>query len=90
MKYRKKPVTIEAFQYDGDLVDRRGDYCVPAWAEVAHKAGILFSGDQGEMYIKTLEGNMLASVGDYIIAGVQGEIYACKPDIFEMTYELAE
>ena len=40
-----------------------------------------------ELYIKTLEGEHHASVGDYIIQGVQGEIYPCKPDIFEATYE---
>ena len=68
-KYRKKPVVIEAFQYDGDLIDRNGNPYVPAWAMDAFKARVLFS------------------VADYIIRGVQGEIYPCKPDIFEATYE---
>lgn len=88
-KYRKKPVVIEAFQYDGDLkyID------IPEWATKAYKEGIIYFDSQDsdspptELYIKTLEGNHHASVGDYIIQGVQGEIYPCKPDIFEKTYE---
>lgn len=60
MKYRKKPVVIEAYQTDK------------------------------EMDIETLEGTMHASVGDYIITGVRGEQYPCKPDIFEQTYEPAD
>lgn len=93
MKYRKKPVTIEAFKYDGDLINRNGEYYVPKWAAEAHKAGdIFFASPDGkqpptELYIRTLEGVHHASVGDYIIQGVQGEIYPCKPDIFEQTYE---
>lgn len=59
-KYRKKPVIIEAYQTDKEII------------------------------INTLEGEMKASVGDYIITGVQGEQYPCKPDIFEKTYELVE
>lgn len=57
MKYRKKPVVVEAYQTDK------------------------------EMIIHTLEGDMKASVGDFIITGVNGEQYPCKPDIFEKTYE---
>lgn len=60
MKYRKKPVTIEAYQTNVELD------------------------------IPTLEGTMHASVGDYIITGVRGELYPCKPDIFLETYEPAE
>ena len=93
-KYRKKPVVIEAFQYDGDLIDSRGKYYVPDWAKQAYENGILFyeetENSPSEMFVKTLEGNMLASVGDYIIRGVNGEIYPCKPDIFEKTYEPVE
>lgn len=91
-KYRKKPVVIEAFQYDGDLMDSNGKYYVPEWAVKAHKEGVIYFDSQDsdspptELYIKTLEGNHHASVGDYIIQGVQGEIYPCKPDIFEKTY----
>ena len=77
-KYRKKPVVIEAILWDGYNV----------------KEIIAFIGDtmasfdaSGEMKIRTLEGTMTAQAGDYIIKGVQGEFYPCKPDIFEQTYE---
>lgn len=87
MKYRKKPVIIEAFQFDGDFMNSDGNYYVPQWAVDAYKEGILcFEGP--ELYVKTLEGKHLASCGDYIIQGVKGELYPCKPDIFEMTYDL--
>lgn len=84
MKYRKKPVVIEAIQFTHDnakqidsiegveviYVVEPGGFKRPAWA-----------------LIETLEGTMNSQVGDYIIRGVKGEIYPCKPDIFEMTYE---
>lgn len=91
MKYRKKPVIIEAFQFDGDLQDRAGTFYVPEWAEKAYKDGTMyFTGPAHELYIDTLEGTHHASVGDYIIRGVNGEIYPCKPDIFQKTYEMEE
>jgi len=90
MKYRKKPVVIEAFQ----LEVRQLNW--PQWAQdaltenviIAHNTG-KFANPSEETYltIKTLEGDHKASLGDYIIRGVKGEIYPCKPDIFEMTYE---
>lgn len=76
MKYRKKPVVIEALEWTGN------------------NAGEIqaFIGDNG--YVKgsyidigTLEGLMVASIGDFIIKGIKGEFYPCKPDIFEATYE---
>lgn len=78
MKYRKKPVTIEAIQWTGSNVDEMKDF--------VNDAGII-SFCTGELLIKTLEGTMLAREGDYIIQGVNGEFYPCKPDIFEKTYE---
>lgn len=91
MKYRKKPVIIEAFQFDGDLQDRAGTFYVPEWAEKAYKDGTMYFTDPAsELYIDTLEGTHHASVGDYIIRGVNGEIYPCKPDIFQKTYEMEE
>lgn len=81
MKYRKKPVVIEAFKFDGDFMDSTGNYYVPNWVLDTD-----YSFEDGELYIKTLEGWMHVSVGDYIIQGVQGEVYPCKPDIFEETY----
>ena len=89
-KYRKKSVEIEAFQFDGDMKYSNGEYYVPEWAVKAYKEGTLFYEGAGELYIKTLEGNHHASVNDYIIRGVSGELYPCKPDIFDKTYEAVE
>lgn len=88
MKATKKPVTIECFIYDGDLKSSDGKFYVPEWAQKAYEDGTIFFKDQGEMYIKTLEGDHHASVGDIIIRGVNGELYPCKPDIFEKTYDI--
>lgn len=95
MKFRKKPVVIEAFQYDGDLMKSNGAFYVPEWAVHAYFDKILFfdridTENPSELFVKTLEGNHHVSVGDYIIQGVQGELYPCKPDIFELTYEEVE
>lgn len=96
MKYRKKPVEIEAFQYDGDMIDFDGVWYVPEWAAKAFTDGILYydSPDSEtppcELYIKTLEGVHHASVGDFIIRGVNGELYPCKPEIFAKTYDLVK
>ena len=77
-KYRKKPVTIEAIQWTGKNLSEIDNFvCV----SIANKGTILI--------IHTLEGDMEASIGDYIIKGVNGEFYPCKPDIFDKTYEEA-
>ena len=88
------PELQKAFQYDGDLKDSRGNYYVPDWAVKAFESGDLFYTSPlspvyppCELYIKTLEGDHHVSVGDYIIRGVSGELYPCKPDIFHKTYE---
>jgi hypothetical protein len=75
MKYRKKPVEIDAIQWTGDNNIEIFKFC-----------NMSYINDQ-ELRIQTLEGSMIASVGDYIIKGVKGEFYPCKLDIFEMTYE---
>lgn len=75
-RYRKKPVTIEAIQWNG-----RNEM------EIARFIGGNLTMEEDYLLIPTLEGMMKASVDDYIIKGVQGEFYPCKPDIFEMTYE---
>lgn len=86
-QYRKKPVVIEAFQWTGGP-DQTED---PEWIvdEIASNDVITFSGagDDVRMHIATLEGVMTASPGDWIIKGVKGEIYPCKPDIFAATYD---
>ena len=79
MKYRKKPVVIEAMQWNGK---NYLDLCVFAGCDV------ISAGNSDELIVHTLEGNMIASLNDYIIKGVQGEFYPCKPDIFEQTYEV--
>jgi hypothetical protein len=84
-KFRKKPVVIDAVQYDGNF---RSLDCFSI-REVSHF--IVSKDSDGTQCIKipTLEGEMIASVGDYIIrkATSFGEYYPCKPDIFELTYE---
>lgn len=87
MKYRKKPVIIEAFEYDANKMEE-ANY-VPTWVLTALRESIMYFRDNN-LYIRTLEGDMHVSLGDYIIKGVKGEIYACKPDIFEQTYEPVE
>jgi hypothetical protein len=85
MKYRKKPVVIEAYQLPAvgaDVPDSFADWC--------EQVGFEFeSGRDETLLIHTLEGTMTASPGDWIIKGVRGEFYPCKPDIFEATYEPA-
>lgn len=88
MRAIKRSVTIDCFKYDGDLIDRDGAFYVPEWAAKAYEDGTIYFKDQGEMYIKTPEGDHHASVGDYIIRGVNGELYPCKPDVFEKTYDI--
>lgn len=88
MKYKKKPVVVEAFQYDGDLKGADGKYYVPDWAAEAYEKGIMYY-DLTELFINTLEGTHHVSVGDYIIQEVKGELYPCKPDIFVKTYDVS-
>lgn len=89
-KYRKKPVVIDAFQWTGD----RNQTEDPEWVVDAICNGhikIRLGKEVHEIHmdIYTLEGVMKANIGDYIIRGIQGEIYPCKPDIFEATYDNA-
>lgn len=84
MKYRKKPVVIEAFQWTG-APDQTED---PEWIIAAIRNGtVSFVKEPFGMLIDTLEGTHRANPGDYIIQGIQGELYPCKPDIFKATYE---
>lgn len=76
-RYKKKPVVVGAIQYTRESSEACVRFC-----------GKQFIGFvENELIIETLEGNHRASFGDYIIKGVKGEIYPCKPDIFNMTYE---
>ena len=91
MKYRKKPVVIDAIQY---WPAKESD--IKNWLDeldptiIGKATDIIFDMPPGTLTIQTLEGNMIANPGDYIIRGVQGEFYPCKPDIFEATYEKVE
>jgi hypothetical protein len=83
MKFRKKPVVIEAMQVTGNNTPEILEFCPDAY--------IIGNMESKECFnIKTLEGTMLAIPGDWIIKGVKGEFYPCKPDIFEQTYERVE
>lgn len=87
MKYRKKPVVIEAEQFLG------GDFSTSIIEKFVGQelaCNMNGTGECQELIIPTLEGEHIASKGDYIIKGVKGEFYPCKPDIFELTYEKVE
>ena len=71
MRFRKRPVVIEATQ----------------WFKLGDHSGVVEYGVNGCGWIETLEGGHVVSPGDWIITGVKGELYPCKPEIFEMTYE---
>lgn len=89
-KFRKKPVVIEAVQFTFDMA--MGSVALPAGVELGRRYS---HPGRNELYghthyIQTLEGRMTVEIGDWIITGVKGEHYPCKPDIFEATYEPAE
>jgi len=96
MRYRKKPVVVEAFQMTKERRLSNAEW--PEWLHKAwnkrwpHAGAVsceAYPNSDGtdRLVIKTLEGTHTVSWGDYIICGVAGELYPCKPDIFEMTYE---
>ena len=81
VRVRKKPVVVEAWQIDSFNMPQVSDWC---------RGLVIFDRDGNgvfEVRIETLEGPMHAEVGDFVIKGVKGEFYPCKPDIFELTYE---
>jgi len=85
MKYRKKPVVVEAMQFTDESKDRVFNF-------VGSQNGFA-SFDKNEhpaLIIRTLEGEMTTNVGDWVIKGIKGEFYPCKPDIFEQTYEAVQ
>ena len=90
-KYTKKPVVIEAVIYHGlDTKKMTNAFSErPQWLTDAIFNKTIDYDIQEGLIIRTLEGNMLVSDEDYIIKGVKGEIYPCKPDIFEMSYDIA-
>ena len=85
MKFRKKPVVVEAVQWFKD-----GDHPAVKRSSACHAIGPISPGitrRSERRYITTLEGDLTVTPGDWIITGVNGEHYPCKPDIFEKTYE---
>lgn len=85
MKFRKKPVVIEAIQWMGFNLAEIANFM--NGNPYADAEGNPRMGGGASMFIKTLEGEMEAKPGDWIIKGVKGEFYPCKPDIFAATYE---
>lgn len=89
MKFRKKPVVIEAFQMTRERRESNIEW--PSWLHQAWQQGALYptipGTSDGALSIGTLEGEHLISWGDWIIQGVRGELYPCKPEIFAATYE---
>jgi len=82
-KYTKKPATIEAIEWTGDNFDDIVEFDENERACLRDRVYLR----TGTLFIETLEGDMKATIGDYIIKGVDGELYPCKPEIFKKTYE---
>lgn len=92
MKYRKKPIIIEAIQWNGNNLEEVMKFI---GSEFKYETNTSYATDKfvyfdGRLLLHTLEGTMQLSLGDYIIKGIKGEFYPCKPDIFEETYEVVE
>lgn len=98
MKYRKKPIVVEAFQLTEET--RRNNYDWPEWLHKAWQKERVELGSvcpwiprsfEGPLEIHTLgDGYVKCEIGDYIVRGVKGELYPCKPDIFMMTHDLVQ
>jgi hypothetical protein len=85
--FRKRPVVIKAIRCSEAIYSAGHDWqALPKWLKAAYeKGGVVFGNDS--ISLPTLEGTMIANQDDWIICGVKGEVYPCKPDIFESTYE---
>jgi len=96
MKFRKKPVVIEAKQLTPETAEEIGAWCGADMCKSdntnyqSYLWGWALPIKERNLRIPTLEGEMFASIGDWIIQGIAGEFYPCKPDIFEATYERVE
>lgn len=89
-KFKKKPIEIEAIQWSGDEFNEFPEWLREAWSKniMIDEGSIMRIGNT--IHINTLEGTMVAQPGDWIIKGINGELYPCKPDIFEKTYDFVE
>lgn len=87
-RYRKKPVEIAAEPVRSIINAAKSYwYDLPLWVQEAYDEGIIVALTQDSLTIKTLEGDHLARLDDMVIRGVKGELYPCKPDIFDATYD---
>ena len=90
MEYIKKPIVIEAVEWDGENHRAMFDFLTGTKDKSMDSFGknfyIAHGNHEGGLFIKTLEGEHIASIGDFIIKGISGEFYPCKPDIFAKTY----
>lgn len=89
-QYRKKPVVIEAVRTSRILEAYRtnpNDSGLPQWVLEAYESGVIVALTDSGLTIKTLEGDHFAGLNDMVIRGVKGELYPCKADIFDATYE---
>lgn len=88
MKYRKRPIVIEAFPVEHFFDEKK---FIPDWAEQAYREGVITRvASEDALHIQTLEGVMRAGPNDYVIQGIKGELYPCARDIFLATYETVE
>ena len=94
MRYRQKPIYIEAFQFNGTLEDKSGECCVPNWVIESLDKGTLYFGNMGrehpawKLFVDTLDGNKPVNIGDYIVKGKDGELFLVRKEKFEKKYEL--
>jgi hypothetical protein len=86
-RYKKKPVVIEAVQFTGSNADEILRFCGKENVEIIFERNRIHDTEKAVPMIHTLEGDHLVSVNDYVIKGVAGEFYPCKPDIFAATYD---
>lgn len=89
MLYRKKPILVEVIKWNGDNFSDIEKFTNDNVRYHSYYEKNEYAESKTTLVIPTLEGDMIVSIGDYIIRGVKGEYYPCKPNIFEMTYELA-
>lgn len=82
IKARKKPVVVEAFRTSAQT----SPWDIQQFCE----GNLIINPDENKMWVITLEGNMLVTIGDYIVKGVNGEFYPCKPDVFDKTYNIVD
>lgn len=90
MKYRKKPVVVDAIQWNGENIEEVKNFVGDTLIYVIYQSDYItrYYITKYKLMIRTLEGDMYVHEGDYIIKGVEGEFYPCRPDIFEKTYEM--